>query len=30
VAARYVRLQADAVNGTGGAQATDVVVGARR
>jgi len=30
VAARYVRLQADAVNGTGGAQATEVVVGAKR
>ena len=30
VAARYVRLEADAVNGTGGAQATEVVVGARR
>jgi alpha-L-fucosidase len=30
VAARYVRLEADGVNGTGGAQATEVVVGARR
>jgi hypothetical protein len=30
VAARYVRLEADAVNGSGGAQATEVVVGARR
>ena len=30
VAARYVRLEADAVNGTGGAQATEVVAGARR
>jgi alpha-L-fucosidase len=30
MAARYVRLEADAVNGTGGAQATEVVVGARR
>jgi alpha-L-fucosidase len=30
VAARYLRLEADAVNGTGGAQATEVVVGARR
>jgi alpha-L-fucosidase len=30
VAARYVRLEADAVSGTGGAQATEVVVGARR
>jgi alpha-L-fucosidase len=30
LAARYVRLEADAVNGTGGAQATEVVVGARR
>jgi len=27
LAARYVRLEADAVNGTGGAQATEVVVG---
>ena len=30
LAARYIRLEADAVNGTGGAQATEVVVGARR
>jgi alpha-L-fucosidase len=30
VAARYVRLEADAVNGSGGAQATEVVVGGRR
>jgi alpha-L-fucosidase len=30
VAARYVRLEADAANGGGGAQATEVVVGARR
>jgi len=30
VATRYVRLEADAVNGTGGAQATEVVVGASR
>jgi alpha-L-fucosidase len=30
VVARYVRLEADAVKGTGGAQATEVVVGARR
>jgi alpha-L-fucosidase len=29
-AARFVRLEADAVKGTGGAQATEVVVGARR